>query len=356
MATVEVDREAVLAAFSSVEALNREAEVSNAALQAILEKLATDSGEAGFEQFCLQLLSSIKTYFRHFRTVRPQLAKMRALQDFLRERSESLPRVWNTFTTALGEFQSEMLVLYCLEFVHFAALATFTINIIAPCFVVMALSLVPVGLPELEPLDQQSINRELFEACMRDLLAFPATPTPPVRMLADEENAVQYASGYILMKLMKKLEKRKGMKAVRFRECLADLSVSGNDSSFYLYTLEWFNAINRGKLYHVHDNAFLFFRAVEVKTQQLLPGHLQQPSSKKEDLLQKITSDRLVLSSWDVIATGIEDAAELLAMVVDLWVTIRGFSLTSKWLEEYKLAKHKTLQKSKPLRDELAED
>ena len=74
---------------------------------------------------------------------------------------------------------------------------------------------------------------------------------------------------------MKKLEKRKGMKAVRFRECLAGLSVSGNDSSFYLYTLEWFNAINRGKLYHVHDNAFLFFRAVEVKTQQLLPGRLE---------------------------------------------------------------------------------
>ena len=105
----------------------------------------------------------------------------------------------------------------------------------------MALSLVPLGLPELEPLDQQSINRELFEVCMRDLLTFPAAPTPPVRMLADEENAVRYASGYIMMK---KVEKRNGMKAVRFSECLAGLSVSGNDSSFYLYTLEWFNAID----------------------------------------------------------------------------------------------------------------
>ena len=75
----------------------------------------------------------------------------------------------------------------------------------------MELPLVPVGLPELEPLDQQSINRELFEACMRDLLAFLAAPTPPVRMLVDEENAVQYARGYILMKLMKKLKRREGM-------------------------------------------------------------------------------------------------------------------------------------------------
>ena len=77
VATVKVDREAVLAGFSSVEDLNREAEVSNAALQAILEKSATDSGEAAFEQFCLQLHPSIKTLFGHFRTVRPQLAKMR---------------------------------------------------------------------------------------------------------------------------------------------------------------------------------------------------------------------------------------------------------------------------------------
>ena len=102
MATLEVDKEAVLAAFSSVEALNREAEVSNDSLQAILEKSATESGRTAFEQFCLQLLACIKGCFAHFRKVRPQLAKMRAHRDFQRERSEALTRVWKTFTTALG--------------------------------------------------------------------------------------------------------------------------------------------------------------------------------------------------------------------------------------------------------------
>ena len=40
-------------------------------------------------------------------------------------------------------------------------------------------------------------------------------------------------------------------------------------------------------------------------------------------------------------------------MLVDMWVTMRGFALTSKWMEEYKLEKEKALKKSKSLRKEL---
>ena len=40
-----------------------------------------------------------------------------------------------------------------------------------------------------------------------------------------------------------------------------------------------------------------------------------------------------------------EDASELLFRIVEMWVTVRGFSITSKWMEEYKQAKEKVVKK-----------
>ena len=47
-----------------------------------------------------------------------------------------------------------------------------------------------------------------------------------------------------------------------------------------------------------------------------------------------------------------EDADELLKTVIKLWVTIRGYSLTAAWFEEYKKAHHSS-SKKKALRKDL---
>ena len=47
-----------------------------------------------------------------------------------------------------------------------------------------------------------------------------------------------------------------------------------------------------------------------------------------------------------------EDALDLLYVIIECWVTMRGFALTSTWLEEYKRA---TAKKKKGLHTELRE-
>ena len=47
-----------------------------------------------------------------------------------------------------------------------------------------------------------------------------------------------------------------------------------------------------------------------------------------------------------------EYAQELLQIIVEMWVTIRGFSLTSHWMEQYKQATREELKK-KSLRKDL---
>jgi len=56
----------------------------------------------------------------------------------------------------------------------------------------------------------------------------------------------------------------------------------------------------------------------------------------------------IISAKWDQ-----ESKAVLLRMTVDLWVTIRGFSLTSAWVERYKSMNKTGIQKSKGLRKKL---
>lgn len=167
---------------------------------------------------------------------------------------------------------------------------------------------------------------------------------------------MRYAAGYVAMKISRKLDKLGGPKVDQFKECLLQMKNTGDDSSYYNYTSQWIKAVNRGGLFVLNDATFNFFKAIEVKVQELLPQHLSNAATAKKDLHREIMDDDLVGEYWSVVADNInekEDSDELLAWIVDMWVTMRGFSLTSHWMEVYKQVKGKNLKKTKSLRQEL---
>ncbi len=97
---------------------------------------------------------------------------------------------------------------------------------------------------------------------------------------------------------------------------------------------------------------------MELKTQAYLPKHLPCPSvdSSNKILLKTIIDDEDVQFCWSMLSVDIEDedhSSELLQTIVQLWVTIRGFAITSAWMEEYKRASKKTTKGSKGLRKRL---
>ena len=110
--------------------------------------------------------------------------------------------------------------------------------------------------------------------------------------------------------------------------------------------------MDRGGLFHVNDNCFKLFKSIELKTQKLLPKHLKGATeATKDQIIQNIVDDERVQLDWCYVAVDIadeRDADELLKMIVENWVTIRGLALASKWIEDYKRAKNQTL---KSLRD-----
>ena len=87
---------------------------------------------------------------------------------------------------------------------------------------------------------------------------------------------------------MRKYQKKDGEIAIQFVECLSNMGVVGEESSFYNYTKEWIALVDRGGLYHDNDGAYTFFKEVETETWRILPHHLANTATSRYAVLEAI--------------------------------------------------------------------
>ena len=89
------------------------------------------------------------------------------------------------------------------------------------------------------------------------------------------------------------------------------------------------------------------FAAMEMETRSLLQFH--GITGVKDKLTDRICKNDDVLFYWATIASDWEEneANALLQTLVEHWVTIRGYSFTSLFVEKYKQKHKKTVQKPK---------
>lgn len=181
----------------------------------------------------------------------------------------------------------------------------------------------------------QHVNLQLFE---RMLLEYSRTPEADVvvpLLTADEANALRYAAGYVPFALGKKLKGRP-----EISNFLQSLGIEGEESSYLVYTKTWVNQINRGGLFKVNDEVFSFFVEVEMRLRRHLP-HLFKvnPTIDKKEIIDDLVTSDDIICYWAVVTCDLDDedlSVELLQHVIELWVTIRGFSAAGAWLEHYK--------------------
>ena len=69
----------------------------------------------------------------------------------------------------------------------------------------------------------------------------------------------------------------------------------------------------------------------------------------------KLLVNQTVEFFWDIINDGLNEdwSAQLLCDITTLWFTLRGYSVASKLLEEYKHGLKKNLKGTKGLKKEL---
>ena len=176
----------------------------------------------------------------------------------------------------------------------------------------------------------------------------------------EEENAIRYASGYVMMKMKKRFDS-KGMMDVSeclmsMREGTEEKGESNDANSYFEYSRFWIDLVDRGGLFKVKDEVFKFFLELELCVYPSLQAALKSGSAcNKDGLLQQIKVDEDVLFAWSLLTLYISDhdSNMLLRAISELWITIRGFAITSQLLEEYKQAAYLSLKGKRSLRKEL---
>lgn len=215
-----------------------------------------------------------------------------------------------------------------------------------------------------EPLFIQLVNETVFDALLKQKYAYtPREAVTAPSLTLEEENVLRYACGYVGKKLHDRFIKIDGEKAAQFLECIDSMRVDGPTASLLQYTRVWVEKVNRGGLFDVSDNAYNLFVAIEIAMQVTLTNHIHssyklsavESRARKELIVDTVVSDENVLFYWFILAIDIKnehEGLELLRHITELWLTIRGFSISKCWMEEYKKAAQMQLAQ-KALRKEL---
>ena len=125
-----------------------------------------------------------------------------------------------------------------------------------------------------------------------------------IKLSATEENTLRYVAGYIPFSLLKALGNRvesDGKDALVMILHSWNKEQTSTSVSFLDYTREWVDRINRGGLYQVNDEFYIFIRRLENCARKILNRSLLVSYAGEDSrsvLLQKFVNSRLVQLSW----------------------------------------------------------
>ena len=119
---------------------------------------------------------------------------------------------------------------------------------------------------------------------------------------------------------------------------------------------EWTALLNRGGLKFATTGMFHLVREMEIVVRAQISGSTLR-SNFKDSATTAIISNGDVRAHWSTLCEDHEwqeeEAEALLKLVVDHWITVRGFSYASAWVEQYKIANKKIVQKMAGKRKQL---
>ena len=223
----------------------------------------------------------------------------------------------------------------------------------------------------LDPCNQlvaQTVNLKLFESLLTtffaknsETVAAPTSSRTTSFSFSDDElNALRYVAGYVPYSMLKRYERNHQTKPAVL-ECLGNMAVAGDDSDIHNYTTKWIETVNRGGLFPINDKSFQLFIAIEsIVIQTLSTSYMNtvQHNNIKTHTINTCIKNTQVQEKWTVLTKYIDfekpdDEIKLLEEIVNLWVTIRGFSVAATWLETFKQQVKVNTKKKKSLRQSL---
>lgn len=193
------------------------------------------------------------------------------------------------------------------------------------------------------PLLIEYVNEKLFAKHIKTKFDVEEQQSETAELIEDDLNALQYAAGFVPWKLKQKFKKPTCQHPnwQDFLVCLAGMSElerdeEENEDAYLDYTKRWIHAIDHGGLFRISDDVYVFIHEVERLFQKFLHQLMTQDAEhSKQEIIDEVSSDCNVQFYWSVIANDLDEdvGQELLVEIVQLWLTVRGFSTAGAFVE-----------------------
>ena len=203
----------------------------------------------------------------------------------------------------------------------------------------------------------QHLATLMFREQVEKSIATASASSDFVHPLSDNErNALRYTAGYICRHLRKQLERGSHEQKEELVLSLMDLTAH-KDADALNTDEEWTLQVDRGGLLYVKNTTNLLFVAIEEDIRKNL-RLLKSGSCQKSTIIKSVIASEEVQFYWLIAQAdfdvGDDDTYDiLLQKIVELYLTVRGFSYASNLVEKYKQITSKGTKKSKALRREL---
>ena len=177
-----------------------------------------------------------------------------------------------------------------------------------------------------------------------------------------EESILRYAAGYVPFALKKKCKKRQCPESdvqIKYLNAIGVMSEVEDPQSFLEYTKCWIAKQNRGGLFQLKNEAYLFFRSIECRCREYFQKkHIKTMADTtdiKSPVLNAIYKDQVVKKHWQEATTGQDptQSNEVMQMCIKLWVDIRGHAFATHWVEHFKHLQTIEASSKKSLRKNL---
>lgn len=215
----------------------------------------------------------------------------------------------------------------------------------------------------------QTLMRKLFEK----ILHLRATSTShsdnedlseEIKISSIEENILRYAAGFVPFSLKRQCMKRQSSDTQydEKMKCLNAISVSNeisNPQTFLEYTKCWVEKQNRGGLFLLNNDGYLFFRSVERHCRKHFRKQciksISDSSDIKSPVLNAVVNDKVAMEHWGHATVRQDSAvsAQVMKMCIKLWVNIRCHAFAANWIQQFRHLQIKEAARKKALRKDL---
>lgn len=183
-------------------------------------------------------------------------------------------------------------------------------------------------------------------------------------ILTDRERNIvlRYVAGYIPHSINKRFKECKA--SSQRDDCLkliSSLSKKGEGQFFLQSSNKWIDCSNRGGLFEISDQTFIFFRSMEYVVRKIFNVELlsnYKGENLKDVLLQRMLKNKRIINYWDEVSknVNVEEKIKIFVLkeIMICWINICGTSFVKAWLDCKKLEKKMCSKKGEhSLRKEL---